>query len=81
MAELSAFANGLDGEDEGSSEIHPELLSDGGWPLAEMQTGRGIGLRTETKIFMYLLKRYLVSPDYVLLTKSSLRDTTVKKLG
>lgn len=71
----------MDVEDEGSSEIHPELLSDMGGPLAEMQTGRGTGLRTETKIFIYLFNEYLLSPDYVLLTMSSLRDATINKLG
>lgn len=68
MAELSALANGLDVEDEGSSGTHPELLRDMGGPLEEMQTGRGTGLRTETKIFIYLFNKYLLSPDYVLLT-------------
>lgn len=62
--ELSALANGLDIDDEGSSELHPELLSKWGeaGAFADMQTGRGAGLRKETKTFIYSLDQYLLSP-------------------
>lgn len=81
MVELSALARGLHVEDEGSSGFHPELLSKTGGGGGDMQTGRGASLRKETKIFMYSLNQYLLSPYEELHTVPSLRDTTVNKLG
>lgn len=81
MVEPSALASGEGVEDEGHSGFHAELLNEKGGPLAEIQTGRGTGWRTETKIFVYLLNKCLLSPCYVQDAVPSLRDTAANKLG
>lgn len=81
MVELSALANGLGVEGKGSSGFYHELLSDTMGPLTEMKTGRGAGLRTETKIFIYSFNKHLLSPCYVLCPVPSLKNTTANKLG
>lgn len=80
MVELLALANVLDVEGEDSSGFYPELLSEMVCPLTKRKTGRGAGLRTEIKIFIYSFNKYLLSPYHVLRIMPSLRDKTVNKV-
>lgn len=77
---LSALFSGMDVEDEVAQGFNLKYGVKWWGPTGRVETGRGAGLKRETKIFIYSFSKCLLSPYHVLGTVLSLRNTALNKL-